>query len=287
MYKKVRFFQAMTMLMTLLVCEGLAIGHDGIYPQPPVRGSIVDVWFEYDNGNTLPIINAASPGGRSYVNKYYIEAIHRENYRIGVRNLTPERVGLVIAVDGRNIVSGDRSDLLSNERKYVIEPWQTLYLDGWRTSSTETHRFYFTTPKESYSVRAFGDRSAMGIIGIAAYREVRSRTMREYDGRDWPAPPESMMDAGRWPSNRFEQKEAAPSSRSKEGDRLGTGFGDSRYSPSYTVSFEPERQPAWKALYKYETRQSLCRQGIIECDGHHEHPNRMWDERGYAPHPGN
>jgi hypothetical protein len=34
-----------------------------------------------------------------------------ENYSIVIRNNTPERIGVVIAVDGRNIITGEKSFL--------------------------------------------------------------------------------------------------------------------------------------------------------------------------------
>ena len=41
----------------------------------------------------------------------YLEAEQGRNYGIRVRNYTGSRIGLVIAVDGRNIISGKKSNL--------------------------------------------------------------------------------------------------------------------------------------------------------------------------------
>src|SRR5262245_7508938 len=55
----------------------------------------------------------------------YLQAEKGARYEVRVRNATGERLGLVIAVDGRNIISGARSDLARTEPMYVIGGWDT------------------------------------------------------------------------------------------------------------------------------------------------------------------
>ncbi len=204
--------------------------------------------------------------------KKYLEAKKGENYGIVIRNNSAERLGVVIAVDGRNIISGARSDLRSNEAMYLVNAYEHARYDGWRTTDNEVHRFYFTEPADSYSVRTFSDSSAMGVIAVAVYRE-----------KDRPQP---LFDMSR--------KEAAPAAPSMDhtgqsqgkalaGESAGTGFGDSRYSPVVQVAFEPESVPVQKTLLKYEWRETLCKKGILQCGK--ERKNRLWDNDGYAPYP--
>jgi hypothetical protein len=241
-------------------------------PDRPGRGPAVEVWYEYNDGSRLPTYD--EDRRRSDAGRFYLEAVYGREYRIGVRNLTGERVGVVIAVDGRNIVSGERSNLLPGERMYVLDPWQTVRLDGWRTSRTEINRFYFTAPKRSYSVRAFGDRSAMGVIGVAAFREHVP-----------PPPPERIP----WLDS-FRGQPPAPSAAaphrqesSRAAKDLGTGFGRPEYAPVRSVGFDPDPDPVYKALFRYETRQALCRKGVIPPE---EPSNRLWgNDRGFAPYP--
>jgi hypothetical protein len=208
------------------------------------------------------------------VSKRYLEAVKGEKYGIVITNGTAERVGVVLAVDGRNIITGKRSDLGNAESMYIVNAYETARYDGWRTNSSEVHRFYFTDEADSYSVRTFADSSAMGVIAMAVYREKeRPRPMLEekQTGAASPAAPR--------------KKNLAPQSadRALAEESAGTGFGEAQYSPVVTVQFEPEHTPAQKTLVKYEWREVLCRKGILSCG--EKLGNRLWDEGMYAPYP--
>ncbi len=215
--------------------------------------------------------------GGTHVSKRYLEARKGDNYGIVITNRTPERVGVVIAVDGRNIITGKQSDLKNSEAMYIVNAYETARYDGWRTSQEEVHRFYFTDPADSYSVKTFGDSSAMGVIAMAVYREKEqphplleeSLKKQKPEGQTTPAP---SAGAASKSADRALAKESA-----------GTGFGDAQYSPVATVQFRPERDPAQKTLVKYEWREVLCRKGILSCE--RQVGNRLWDDDGYAPYP--
>ncbi len=208
----------------------------------------------------------------THVSKMYLEAKKGENYGIIITNNTPERVGVVIAVDGRNIITGKRSDLRSNEAMYIVNACETARYDGWRTSKEQVHRFYFTDEADSYSVRAFGDSSAMGVIAVAVYREKE---------RPQPLLEEKREGASSVAPSAKKAPQSADRALAKE--NAGTGFGDAQYSRVIAVQFEPERNPVQKTLVKYEWREVLCRKGILSCG--RELGNRLWDEDGYAPYP--
>lgn len=236
----------------------------------PLAGE-VGVEIVSDNGilfQSIPHRDVRNRGTR--IIKSFLEARKRENYGIVIRNNTPERIGIVIAVDGRNIVSGKRSDLGNRENMYVLNPYEHARYDGWRTSSNEVHRFYFTTPPDSYSVKTFGDTSAMGVIAVAVYREKEKPQPLLEQKKQEIAPSTPSAGAPRSKAQGFADESA------------GTGFGDARHSPVITVEFEPERIPAQKTLLKYEWRETLCRKGILHCGW--ETGNRLWDD-GYAPFP--
>ena len=212
--------------------------------------------------------------GNTRVIKRYLEAMKGEKYGLVITNNTAGRVGVVIAVDGRNIITGKRSGLSSSEAMYIVNANESTRYDGWRTSNSEVHRFYFTDVADSYSVRTFADSSAMGVIAMAVYREKehpRPLIEEKLEGQAAPAAP-SVGDASKKSADRSSAKENA-----------GTGFGDARYSPVITVQFEPEHNPMQKTLVKYEWREVLCRKGIIACG--QETGNRLWDADGYATYP--
>ena len=71
-----------------------------------VAGNAVDVQLRSDSGRTIPLYPQAA---RPQTTRLYAETVKGDQYTILVRNLLSRRVGLVIAVDGRNIISGQQS----------------------------------------------------------------------------------------------------------------------------------------------------------------------------------
>jgi len=218
--------------------------------------------------------------GEPATRRAYVEAMRGKRYGIRLRNHTGQRVGLVLAVDGRNIISGEQSNLQRHEPMYVLDPWQSATYDGWRTSDTRVHRFFFTETDDSYA-GAFGDKTAMGVIAVAAFSEKRrpqqrlnKEKSRGYGGRS-NAPSAAREDAGK--------------SSSDEAAEPGTGFGEGVDSRVVRVQFEPDYRPFARQFLKYEWRHTLVRMGFIDAP---KPSNRFWPELwgqasapGYAPYP--
>jgi hypothetical protein len=239
------------------------------------RGGHVDLKIISESNNeffTIPY--RESRKGRTTVIKKYLEARKGENYSLVVRNRTADRVGVVVAVDGRNIISGKKSFLTQNESMYIVQPYGKTSLNGWRTDQNNVHKFYFTDQNDSYTVKTFQDKSAIGVIAVAVFREKKRQAVpRERHLKD-------------------EHARNAPSAPAREGklksfesDIAGTGFGDKQYSPAVTVQFEPENIPSEKILVRYEWNDVLCKKGLLKCWT--EEKNRLWDEDEliYAPYP--
>jgi hypothetical protein len=251
-----------TVLLIWVGCAGAAI-----------IGDTIEVRITTDNGWLLPFYPAKI---HPTMKKVYAEAIKGDLYRIIVRNKLNRRVGVVIAVDGRNIISGQKSWLKNNERMYVLEPYATNEYSGWRTTQDKINRFYFTDVPDSYAA-AFGDESAMGVIAVIVYPEIQ-RCEPSMDHSY--SPPEKRERAA------AKDKAASPSLQSRASESAGTGYGREEYSPSYTVSFNPENKASESILIKYEWRKTLCDLKIINCGRlpGYSH-NRIWDNDGYAPPP--
>jgi hypothetical protein len=238
-------------------------------------GDAVEVSVINDSGRALPFYSIKS---RHNLKKVYAEACKGDYYRIVVRNKLNCRVGVVIAVDGRNIISGQKSWLKNTERMYIIEAYSTNEYSGWRTGQDKINRFYFTDVPDSYAA-AFGDESAMGVIAVAAYPEIQRYEPPVYYSR--PALEKKMREQA-------SDKAAAPSvqGKSESLESAGTGYGHEEYSPSYRVEFEPEKRAVESILIKYEWRKKLCKMNIINCGRTCENTyNRIWENDGYAPPP--
>ena len=252
-----------------------AIGGPPVFAQNrPIQAGEVTIEMVSDRGTVFHAVPHKNFwNGGTHIIKQYLEAMKGENYGIVVTNNSAGRVGVVIAVDGRNIISGKRSELRNTESMYIVNAHEAARYDGWRTGSDQVHRFYFSDEADSYSVRTFADSSAMGVIAMTIYREKEQpRPMIKEKRAAQIAPPAPSAGAASKKADRASAQESA-----------GTGFGDAQYSPVVTVQFEPEQSPLQKTLVKYEWREVLCRKGIISCG--RETGNRLWDGDGYAPYP--
>ena len=258
-------------------------------------GDALEVRIVTDDGRTLPTYPVKMRHG---VRKVYAEAIKGDHYRIEVKNRLNRRVGLVIAVDGRNIISGAKSWLKNSERMYILEAYGYGEFSGWRSAQDRINRFYFTDMPDSYAA-AFGDESAMGVIAVALYPEVRRCKPPMPLTRTTPAHPRSYEGKAAGSADRADASPTTPAASGaqmkdradkaeKAMESAGTGYGRDEYSPSQIVAFEPEKRPLETIYLKYEWRATLCKLGVVNCTPPpRQPPNRLWDHEGYAPPPGN
>jgi hypothetical protein len=202
----------------------------------------------------------------------YLQAEKGARYQVRVRNTSGQRLGLVIAVDGRNIINGGQSDLARSEPMYVLDPYATQDYAGWRANLDAINEFYFTDWSDSYA-EAFGDRSARGVIAIAVYAEVP------------PPPPVRQPYSDNERSSGAGAPAASPAekSASRRDESAGTGYGDRRVDHAVQVEFVAQSNPDSRHFIKYEWRETLCRKHLLECG----EKNRFWDEStlGFAPPP--
>jgi hypothetical protein len=260
-------------------------------------GDAVEVRIVTDDGRTLPTYPVKT--SRS-IRMVYAEAVKGDHYRIKVNNRLDRRVGVVVAVDGRNIISGGRSWMKNSERMYILEPYGSGEFSGWRSSGDRVNRFYFTDVPDSYAT-AFGDESAMGIISVAEYPEVRRyQPPPQIQSQSSPAWQRDLAGKGAGPAGRADaapsaaapapagelsRNHAAKAERNSR-ESAGTGYGHVEYSPVQVVAFEPENRAIETIHFKYEWRVSLCKLGVISCEAMpRRYSNRLWDDGGYAPPP--
>jgi len=234
-----------------------------------VTQDVVAFEFVDEHGRVFQTYPTATDDSSVY--RAYLEATPQARYSIRARNLTGERVGIVIAVDGRNIVSGDRSDLGRREAMYILGPYESATYAGWRTSASEVRRFYFTDVQDSYAGR-IGDESAMGVVAAAVYKE------RPRRARFWQQHGEASAAA---PAPAAEATDAA--SARERSSQAGTGFGESEHSQAVRVEFTPERRTSQRSFFKYEWQEQLCARGVKRC----ESQNRFWPSplQGFVPFP--
>ena len=269
------------LLATTLVLAGLAASSAQAQNARLVDISVRDL----DRYATLPEYRWQ---GRQYVAG---EPGHR--FAVTLRNQTGERVLAVLSVDGVNAISGQTAS--ASQSGYVLEPWQTTEVRGWRKNYSEVAEFYFTDLPDSYAART-GRPDNVGVIGIAAYRELR----RDYDddfygnnryGRDERSRAMPAPQAGRAESARSADAASAPAekSRSTQGlaaQEIGTGHGQRRYDPARATRFEREssRPNQVTALY-YDSYEALVDRGIIRDRYRRDRDRPEPFPVGFAPDP--
>jgi len=275
---------AVLVLMLIMSAAGISAAtagfpRHGFPPSPPV-----EIFVQNDQGYTLPMYRTNS--GREWnAHRYYLEAAYGDRYSILVRNNTHRRIGVVIAVDGRNIISGKESNVQPEEKMYIIGGRQVNKFEGWRSTKDAVNRFYFTDPGDSYAGK-FGDYSAMGVIAVAVFEEYPPpRPIRPYGEGGMAPPGHQKPSAGtEAPSGAAEGKSFDTSLKSSR-EQMGTGYGEEKFSPSAKTEFRANPYPMARYFMKYETRTTLIKLGVI--DQHYLPKNRFWDNdrEGYASPP--
>jgi hypothetical protein len=241
-------------------------------------------------GVVAPVIEIVGPDGRTFreipvtardgAMRSYLEAERGARYEVRVRNNGGERLGLVIAVDGRNIINGEKSELARGEPMYVLGAWDTQSYAGWRANLDAINEFYFTDWSDSYA-QAFGDRSARGVIAIAVYREVPPPPAAHRPYADEELARSEAAPAASAPGSADRAAGKADTRRARES--AGTGYGERRADRAVEVEFVAQSSASTRHFIKYEWRETLCRKKVLECG----EKNRFWDESvlGFAPPP--
>lgn len=196
-------------------------------------------------------------------------------YAIRITNRSAARVLVVLSVDGVNAITGASAD--PSQSGYVLNPYASAEITGWRKSTTETAAFYFTSVADSYAGRT-NRPDNVGIIGAAVFKEREPIRIEESIA---PAPNANAQDAA---SGRAHAPAAAPAPRESElaraetrDKRLGTGHGERLYDPtSYTEFQRADSRPNEIIRLRYDSRARLIAMGVIP---------RPHTQLGYAPDP--
>ena len=101
----------------------------------------------------------------------YLEGKIGERYSVKVFNRTGRRVEAVISVDGRDVIDGGEADFVS-KRGYLIDPYDSIEIDGFRLSDSNVAAFRFSKVKDSYAAKR-GNARNVGVIGVAVFPERR------------------------------------------------------------------------------------------------------------------
>jgi len=278
-------------------------------------GQVVDVQVQVA-GTGAPLYVSPNEDGR-----HYVQAFAGRNYSLVLRNRTGQRVGVLIAVDGLNVVNGERSQLSGREPMYVLGPWETTTIQGWRTSLSDVRRFVFVDERRSYAERTGQANGDLGWIRVLAFREQQlawTPVRRWIEGQGGGDRRDRAEEAPRAQLEGHNAPQAAPAmpaptangnaappaaagemkaTRRQTGssDQLGardgsgfpgTGWGDHRSDPVQRVEFTAERCATDTHVFRYEYASGLRALGILPI---RPDPDRLRDrdngQLGFAKSP--
>jgi hypothetical protein len=101
--------------------------------------------------------------------RHWIAAEEGQEYAIEVHNASAERAEVVLSVDGLSVMTGEAGR--KSDRGYIVAPWDTLRVTGWRRDDHEVAAFRFSATGESYGAKAGKGTENCGVIGMACWAE--------------------------------------------------------------------------------------------------------------------
>ena len=185
-------------------------------------------------------------------------------YAVRLRNRSAGRVLVVLSVDGVNAISGQTA--ATSQTGYVLGPYQSAEITGWRKSMDEAAAFYFTALPDSYAART-GRPGNVGVIGVAVFRE-RERAVevapRAFDRAAPAAAPAQDAARERADAGAAAAAPAAKAEGALRDERLGTGHGEREYAPITHTAFErASDRPDEVVQLRYDSLQNLVALGVI------------------------
>jgi hypothetical protein len=267
------------------------------FPWGETPGSLVSVSVDVE-GRETPLLCATDGSGR-----FYLEARPGARYALRLANRTAERLGVAVTVDGLNVISGERAvpagpipHAMTDHRPesdpgrvYILDPWDTTVIRGWRTSLQDVRQFTFVDERASYAARSGKANNKMGWIEIAVYRERRPIVSR-YPRQDWidpmdreaqakdesaartqppaanaapPATPESARDEARAGSAEQSKRLRGLGYAESSESYPGTGWGPRADDRAVVVSFDPQPFPCERVTLRYEYARALQALGLL------------------------
>ncbi len=261
-------------------------------PTAPAVQHMVSLTLESPGGSILPSF--------MHLGSLYFAGQQGNRYDLRLTNNTAERVEVVVTVDGRDVISGDVGNY-KRQRGYVLDPFATVVIDGFRQSYDQVAAFRFSNLEGSYTAQRGTPHNA-GVVGVAVFKESRRSARRHrkalakaqtpppvyepyYQGAGSSSAPTAFPDSPSKSDRRRERAAAeeaeadmAPSAADGEAftapaaepspapRQLGTAYGESQYSAVEEVAFKRRRRrkpDAFLTVY-YDSLQGLQARGVTQ-----------------------
>jgi len=135
----------------------------------------------------------------------YIEGRKGSEYTLRIKNHTGDKILFVPTIDGLSVINSDPGHY--DSPGYILGPYETYEITGWRTDLQHTRKFEFVRHSKSYAKKLGESTDNLGVIGLMAFKEAVStcwtytpRPMFPTEPRrrsdDWPLWPEKYWFSG-------------------------------------------------------------------------------------------
>jgi hypothetical protein len=238
------------LLLFLALDPSLAHGHQNPRMEVLINGNPVQ---EYHHGGDV-----------------YIEAAKGREYVIRLSNPLNTRVAVALAVDGLNTIDARSTDAFS-AKKWVLQPYQTIVIEGWQVNQRQARKFFFTTEEKSYG-QWLGKTQNLGVISAVFFRE-KSRWAEHSGSANRPAPlgersEHQSVDRDSGPATPKSSSQEPPAGGSaarsqKKDDYAATGIGNKMIHEVHWVSMDLDPTPVATLNVRYEFRPILVQLGIL------------------------
>ncbi len=196
----------------------------------------------------------------------WIAGVPGHRYSVRLTNTTGQRVLVVLSVDGVNAVTGHTA--APSQGGYVLEPWESAEIAGWRKSLDDIAQFLFTDLPDSYAARTSRPDN-VGVIGIAVFREREMRPVYAPPPAPTSAPIASQAGARERAAGNA-AKAAAPAASADRAvaeaapQRIGTGHGQREWAPVGQTEFvRATHSPQQVSQILYDDADTLVSLGVL------------------------
>lgn len=107
----------------------------------------------------------------SHNGQIFIEGRDGSNFEIEFKNQSPNRIEAVLSVDGLSVIDGKEAGPTSSG--YVLGPYETVRIPGWKLTDEQVAAFQFAGKKGSYAAQSTGSARNTGVLGAMVFAEKR------------------------------------------------------------------------------------------------------------------
>ena len=213
------------------------------------------------------LVNGKNVTKYNHEGDIYIEGRPGSSYEITINNNSYRRIKAVVSVDGLSVIDGNPAS--ENSQGYLVEPYRSTTIKGWRTDHNTENKFVFGDKRKSYSNKTGNGTQNTGVIGVIVFeeRDYYTTTLLKRSSPEWYTnyyePWISCSSAEGSVLRGYSKGIVGYTNDSYSVNNMGTGYGEEVHSPSTEVAFNAKPTPAKRHIIYYDDRKGLEARGIV------------------------